>query len=97
MNQTVSAAKIQEEKAKSGTLIVAHTYQPPEILALADVIETVSRCPLPRQKPTERVLSAACGLCGTVKNLSPQKEVILARRTPDARWPNKSPRASGAV
>lgn len=87
MNQTVSAAKIQEEKAKSGTLIVAHTYQPPEILALADVTgDSFALSVAASKADAERVLM--CGvrfMAETVKILSPKKEVILA--SPDAGCP----------
>lgn len=71
--------RIQEEKQKRDTVILAHTYQAPEIIDVADI--TGDSFAL--SKAASRLSQKRVILCGvrfmaeTVKILSPEKEVIL--------------------
>ena len=78
---------IIQEKEKSGTLILAHTYQAPEIIDIADVSgDSFALSKAAAERPHSRVL--VCGvrfMADTVKILSPEKTVILP--APDATCP----------
>ncbi len=71
---------ILEQKAARDTLIVAHTYQSPEVLEIADITgDSFALSKAARDVPHSRVLM--CGvrfMAETVKILSPQKQVILS-------------------
>ena len=71
--------KIREEKKKNGTLILAHTYQSPEIIDIADVTgDSYALAKAATKYQNKRVL--LCGvrfMAETVKILSPEKEVVL--------------------
>ena len=70
---------IQKEKERRGTLVLAHTYQPPAIQAAADITgDSFALASAARQRPEKRVVM--CGvrfMAETVKLLSPEKEVVL--------------------
>jgi len=80
MNKTELIQAITEEKKKRGTLIAAHTYQPPEIIGIADFTGDSFALSVAAAK-TEAPRVILCGvrfMAETVKILSPEKEVILA-------------------
>jgi len=76
---TTIAVQIQRLKTETDAVILAHTYQPPEILALADITgDSFALAEAARSHPAKRVVM--CGvrfMAETVKILSPEKEVIL--------------------
>ncbi len=83
-------AQLEQAKRESGTLVLAHSYQPPEILELADLtgdsfaLAQFARAQIAHEY--RRVI--LCGvrfMAETVKILSPEKEVILP--APDAGCP----------
>jgi len=80
MNITELQKAIIEEKKKRETFILAHTYQRPEILAVADLSgDSFALSKACMDIPHKRVL--LCGvrfMAETVKILSPEKEVILS-------------------
>ena len=79
---TVQALKNQIIKAKkeTGTLILAHTYQSPDILDIADVTgDSFALSQAAEKVDAKRVLM--CGvrfMAETVKILSPEKTVLLS-------------------
>ena len=79
--------EILREKKKNNTLILAHTYQPPEVLAVADLTGDSFAF----AKAGESLEAPRALLCGvrfmaeTLKILSPEKEVVLSH--PDAGCP----------
>lgn len=79
MNCEKLQALIIEQKKKNDTLILAHTYQSPEILAVADEAgDSYALAKAAEKYSNKRVL--VCGvrfMAETVKILSPEKEVIL--------------------
>ena len=70
-------------KKKTGTLILAHTYQAPDILAAADVCgDSYALAKAATAYQNERVV--LCGvrfMAETVKILSPEKTVILPKKS----------------
>ena len=78
---------VLEEKKKTNTLILAHTYQAPEVLAVADL--TGDSFALAKAAETlEAPRALLCGvrfMAETLKILSPEKEVLLSH--PDAGCP----------
>ena len=72
---------IIEEKKKNGTLILAHTYQAPEIIDIADVAgDSYALSVAATKYDAKRVI--LCGvrfMAETVKILSPEKQVILPK------------------
>lgn len=80
MNQQELKQAILREKKERGTLILAHTYQRPEVLEVADI--TGDSFAL--SKAAQKLEAASVLMCGvrfmaeTVKILSPDKEVILS-------------------
>lgn len=89
MNKQDLIAKIKELKGED-TLIVAHTYQPPEIIDAADIKGDSFALSVAASK-TEAKRVIMCGvhfMAETVKLLSPEKEVILA--SPEASCPMAS-------
>lgn len=81
MEQKELKQAILEEKKKRKTLIIAHTYQRPEILEVADITGDSYALSTAAQKvDNPRVLM--CGvrfMAETVKILSPEKEVVLSK------------------
>lgn len=75
--------QILEEKKKSGALVLAHTYQPPEIIEAADVTgDSYALAQAAKKYDNPRVI--VCGvrfMAETVKILSPEKQVILPEST----------------
>jgi len=71
---------IAAEKARRGTLVLAHTYQPPAVQAAADITgDSFALARAAKDRPEQRVI--LCGvrfMAETVKLLSPEKEVVLA-------------------
>ena len=71
---------IMEEKKRKGVLILAHTYQDPDILEIADIVgDSYALSKAAQNVPQNKVLM--CGvrfMAETVKILSPEKEVLLA-------------------
>lgn len=80
MNKQELAKAILEEKKKRGITILAHTYQSPEIIEIADITGDSYALSVAAQKvDTDTVLM--CGvrfMAETVKILSPEKRVILS-------------------
>ena len=80
MNNQELKKAILAEKEKRGILILAHTYQRPEVLDVADI--TGDSFAL--SKAAQKIEAESVLLCGvrfmaeTVKILSPEKEVILS-------------------
>lgn len=78
---------VLEEKKRTNTLILAHTYQTPEVLAVADL--TGDSFALAKAAETlEAPRALLCGvrfMAETLKILSPEKEVIISH--PDAGCP----------
>ena len=75
--------QIQQAKAETDTVILAHTYQPPEIVDAADITgDSFKLSAAVANLPNKRVVM--CGvdfMAETVKILSPEKQVILASPT----------------
>ena len=85
-NQTLIDAVLREKK-KTDTLILAHSYQSPEVLAIADLTGD-SFALAKAAKTLEAPRALLCGvrfMAETLKILSPEKEVILSH--PDAGCP----------
>ena len=80
MNHQELKQAVFEEKKKQGVLILAHTYQSPDVLEIADITGDSFALSKAAQKiEADRVLM--CGvrfMAETVKILSPDKEVILS-------------------
>ena len=79
MNRKELSELIKREKG-SDTLILAHTYQPPEIIDSADITgDSFALSVAASKTQAKRVIM--CGvrfMAETVKILSPEKQVILA-------------------
>lgn len=79
--------KIREEKEKRGIKILAHTYQSPDIIDLADITgDSFKLSQAAQELDCDTVI--VCGvrfMAETVKILSPEKRVILA--APEATCP----------
>ncbi len=79
--------QIQQVKQETDTVILAHTYQPPEIVDAADITgDSFKLAAAVAKLPNPRVIM--CGvdfMAETVKILSPDKQVILA--SPNATCP----------
>lgn len=75
---------IAKRKAETDTVILAHTYQPPEIIALADITgDSFALAKAAAKLPDKRIIM--CGvrfMAESVKILAPEKQVILP--APDA-------------
>ena len=80
MNKTEFISKIREEKEKKGVKILAHTYQTPDIIDMADVTgDSFKLAQAAKELDCDTVI--VCGvkfMAETVKILSPEKKVILA-------------------
>lgn len=80
MNQQELKQAVLEEKKRQGVLILAHTYQSPDVLDVADITgDSFALSKAARDVKEQRVLM--CGvrfMAETVKILSPDKEVILS-------------------
>lgn len=71
--------RILEEKKRSGTVILAHTYQSPDIIEIADEAgDSYALAQAAKKYENKRVV--VCGvrfMAETVKILSPEKDVVL--------------------
>ncbi|MBQ9847135.1 MAG: quinolinate synthase NadA [Clostridia bacterium] len=86
MNKEEFINDILKKKKETGVRILAHIYQPPEILELADVVGDSFKLAEMAQVMGDTVI--VCGvrfMAETVKILSPNKKVILA--SPEATCP----------
>lgn len=74
---------IMKAKKETGTLILAHTYQDPDIIDVADISGDSFALSKAAAKMPEVKRVLLCGvrfMADTVKILSPEKEVILSHR-----------------
>lgn len=75
---------IKQRKAATDTVVLAHTYQPPEIIELADITgDSFALAKAAAKLPNKRIVM--CGvrfMAESVKILAPEKQVILP--APDA-------------
>ncbi len=71
---------IERLKKETDTVILAHTYQPPEIIDIADITgDSFKLSACAARLPQKRVIMCGVGfMAETVKILSPEKQVILA-------------------
>ncbi|MCI9274136.1 MAG: quinolinate synthase NadA [Clostridiales bacterium] len=80
MNQQELKQAVLTEKSRQGVLILAHTYQSPDVLEIADITgDSFALSKAAREVKEQRVLM--CGvrfMAETVKIVSPEKEVILS-------------------
>ncbi len=85
-NQELVTA-IETLKKETDTVILAHTYQNPEIIDIADVTgDSFKLSACAKELPNKRVIVCGVGfMAETVKILSPEKQVILA--APHAKCP----------
>ena len=86
MNKEEFINDILKKKKETGVRILAHIYQPPEILELADVVGDSFKLAEMAQVMGDTVI--VCGvrfMAETIKILSPNKTVILA--SPEATCP----------
>lgn len=82
MNNSELIKAIKEEKEKRGIQILAHTYQSPEIIEIADVTGDSYALAVAAEK-LEADTVLMCGvrfMAETVKILSPEKKVILSHK-----------------
>lgn len=74
---------IQQRKEQTDTVVLAHTYQPPEIIALADITgDSFALAKAAAKLSQKRVIM--CGvrfMAESVKILAPEKQVILPAPT----------------
>lgn len=87
MTQNELIAAIAQVKEETNTVILAHTYQPPEIVDIADITgDSFKLSAVAKELPNQRVIVCGVGfMAETVKILSPEKQVILA--APNAACP----------
>jgi len=83
MNSDSLHSAVQAAKRRTGTAVLAHSYLPPEILALADLTgDSFALARAAQESPARRIV--LCGvrfMAETLKILSPEKEIILASPT----------------
>ena len=87
MTQQELITAIETLKKETDTVILAHTYQNPEIVDVADITgDSFKLSAAAKDLPNKRVIMCGVGfMAETVKILSPEKQVILA--SPDAKCP----------
>lgn len=80
MTTAMMIQTIQDLKKQTDTVVLAHTYQPPAILDIADVTgDSFKLSACAAKLPQKRVVMCGVGfMAETVKILSPEKQVILA-------------------
>lgn len=82
MDQSGLVQEIQALKKQRNAKILAHTYQMPEVLAIADITGDSFKLSAQAEK-LDCAVAVMCGvrfMAETVKILSPDKTVILASR-----------------
>ena len=93
MNTTELKQAILQAKNETGTLILAHTYQAPDIIDIADISGDSFALSKAAAKMPEVRRVLLCGvrfMADTVKILSPEKEVILSLHMPTAPFISES-------
>ena len=83
MNTSELKQAIMQAKKDTGTLVLAHTYQDPDIIDIADISGDSFALSKAAAKMPEVRRVLLCGvrfMADTVKILSPEKEVILSHR-----------------
>ncbi|MBR3844789.1 MAG: quinolinate synthase NadA [Clostridia bacterium] len=77
-NELITA--IRQLKKETDTVVLAHTYQPPEIIDVADIAgDSFKLSAAAKDLPNRRVILCGVGfMAETVKILSPEKTVVLA-------------------
>lgn len=82
MTKTELVEKIKVAKKEKDTVILAHTYQNPDIIDIADITGDSYALSVAAEKLSEKRV-VMCGvrfMAETVKILSPEKEVVLASK-----------------
>ena len=81
MNEKELAALIAEEKKKTGTVILAHTYEDPAIIDAADLSgDSYALAKAAKTFSQDRIVKCGVRFMGeTVKILSPEKTVIMPK------------------
>ena len=80
MNTTELKQAILQAKKDTGTLILAHTYQAPDIIDIADISGdsfALSKAAAGMPEVRRVLLCGVRFMADTVKILSPEKEVVL--------------------
>ena len=83
MNTAELKQAITQAKKDTGTLVLAHTYQDPDIIDIADITGDSFALSKAAAKMPEAKRVLLCGvrfMADTVKILSPEKEVVLSHR-----------------
>ena len=83
MNTSELKQAIMQAKKDTGTLVLAHTYQDPDIIDIADISGDSFALSKAAAKMPEVRRVLLCGvrfMADTVKILSPEKEVVLSHR-----------------
>ena len=83
MNHAELKQAILQAKQETGTLVLAHTYQDPDIIDIADITGDSFALSKAAAQVTDKRRVLMCGvrfMADTVKILSPDKEVILSHR-----------------
>ena len=83
MNTTELKQAILQAKKDTGTLILAHTYQAPDIIDIADISGdsfALSKAAAGMPEVRRVLLCGVRFMADTVKILSPQKEVVLSHK-----------------
>ena len=83
MNTSELKQAIIQAKKNTGTLVLAHTYQDPDIIDIADITGDSFALSKAAAKMPEVKRVLLCGvrfMADTVKILSPEKEVVLSHR-----------------
>ncbi len=83
MNKSELKKAILDAKNETGTLILAHTYQDPDIVDIADITGdsfALSKAAAKIENKNRVLLCGVRFMADTVKILSPEKEVILSHR-----------------
>ncbi len=84
MNTTELKQAIIQAKKETDTLVLAHTYQAPEIIDIADITGDSFALSKAAAKMTDKKRVLLCGvrfMADTVKILSPEKEVVLSHKS----------------
>lgn len=83
LNKTELKEAIIRAKRETGTLVLAHTYQAPDIIDIADITGDSFALSKAAANVTDKRRVLMCGvrfMADTVKILSPDKEVVLSHK-----------------